>query len=53
MAEVVERLVTVARPVEIRYALTPIGAKLEPVLDAVLLWSQDWAAAHEAGRIDP
>ncbi|GAB2532978.1 winged helix-turn-helix transcriptional regulator [Nocardia heshunensis] len=45
-AEVVERLVTVARPVEVRYALTPVGTKLEPVLDAVLTWSREWAAAH-------
>jgi DNA-binding HxlR family transcriptional regulator len=51
-AEVVERLVTVARPVEVRYALTPIGRKLEPVLDAVLEWSVNWAAHQKdkAGR---
>ncbi|MEV6322878.1 winged helix-turn-helix transcriptional regulator [Nocardia sp. NPDC051787] len=47
-AEVVERVVTVARPVEVRYALTPIGRELEPVLDAVLAWSVNWAA-HQAG----
>ncbi|MEC3951993.1 helix-turn-helix domain-containing protein [Nocardia sp. CDC153] len=45
-AEVVERQITVARPVEIRYALTPVGTKLEPVLDAVRTWSKEWAAAH-------
>jgi len=48
-AEVVERLITVARPVEIRYALTAIGCRLEPVLDAVRTWSVDWAA-HQAAK---
>lgn len=47
-AEIVERVVTVARPVAVRYALTPIGRKLEPVLDAVLAWSVDWAAYQAA-----
>lgn len=47
-AEVVERQVTVARPVEIRYTLTPIGTTLEPVLAAVLTWSKEWAAAHRS-----
>lgn len=50
-AEVVERRVTLARPVEIRYALTPIGAELEPVLDAVYAWSAEWAAAHPGARV--
>ncbi|MBL7502651.1 helix-turn-helix transcriptional regulator [Frankia sp. CNm7] len=48
-AEVVERAVTVARPVEVRYALTAIGRRLEPVLDAVRAWSVDWAA-HQAAK---
>ncbi|MBL7494293.1 helix-turn-helix transcriptional regulator [Frankia sp. AgB1.9] len=48
-AEVLEREVTVARPVEVRYTLTDIGRRLEPVLDAVRVWSVDWAA-HQASR---
>ena len=48
-AEVVERVVTVARPVEVRYALTDIGRRLEPVLNAVRAWSVDWAA-HQAAK---
>ncbi|MCK9878698.1 helix-turn-helix transcriptional regulator [Frankia sp. Ag45/Mut15] len=48
-AEVVERTVTVARPVEVRYGLTEIGYRLRPVLDAVRAWSVDWSA-HQAAR---
>lgn len=47
-AGVVSRDVVVARPVEIRYSLTSIGAALSPVLDAVAEWSTVWAA-NEAG----
>jgi DNA-binding HxlR family transcriptional regulator len=49
LAGVVERVVTVARPVEVRYTLTGIGSRLGPVLDAVKAWSADWAA-HQAGE---
>jgi DNA-binding HxlR family transcriptional regulator len=51
LAGVVERVVTVARPVEVRYALTSIGGRLGPVLDAVATWSVDWAA-HQAANVD-
>jgi DNA-binding HxlR family transcriptional regulator len=50
LAGVVERVVTVARPVEVRYTLTGIGSRLGPVLDAVKAWSADWAA-HQAGEL--
>jgi DNA-binding HxlR family transcriptional regulator len=49
LAGVVERAVTVARPVEVRYTLTDIGGRLGPVLDAVKAWSVDWAA-HQAAK---
>lgn len=42
-AGVVERTVTMTRPVEVRYQLTAVGERLAPVLDAVAAWSQDWA----------
>lgn len=47
-AGIVERLVTIARPVEVRYTLTNIGDRLGPVLDAVASWSADWATHRPA-----
>lgn len=42
-AGVVERLVVDERPVQVTYALTPIGTRLSPVLAAVAQWSNEWA----------
>ena len=43
-AGIVERTVTIGRPVEIRYQLTDIGERLSPVFDAVATWGANWSA---------
>jgi len=47
-ADIVERVVTVGRPVEIRYQLTAIGEQLAPVFDAVASWGASWSAQRPA-----
>ncbi|MFI1016397.1 winged helix-turn-helix transcriptional regulator [Streptomyces sp. NPDC020965] len=47
-AGIVERIVTVGRPVEIRYQLTDIGTRLAPVFDAVESWGAAWSAGRPA-----
>ena len=47
-AGIVDRVVTVGRPVEIRYRLTDIGEQLAPVFDAVLSWGAVWSARQAA-----
>jgi DNA-binding HxlR family transcriptional regulator len=42
-AGVVERSVAGERPVQVTYALTPVGTRLAPVLLAVAEWSNEWA----------
>ncbi|MTD59587.1 winged helix-turn-helix transcriptional regulator [Amycolatopsis pithecellobii] len=46
-AAVVKRIVTDQRPVQVTYALTPIGSQLSPVLTAVADWSVQWAERDE------
>ena len=41
---IVSREVLTTRPVEIRYALTGVGERLGPILDAVAVWSNAWAS---------
>jgi DNA-binding HxlR family transcriptional regulator len=43
-AGLVDRSVSSDRPVQVSYALTGIGKRLGPVLDAVASWGADWAA---------
>lgn len=47
-AGIVSREVIDGRPVEIRYAVTELGARLAPILDAIAAWGDAWAS--EAGR---
>ena len=42
-AGVAVRVVADQRPVQITFALTPVGMRLAPVLAAVADWSNDWA----------
>lgn len=42
-AGVVERVVIDQRPVQVTYGLTPVGARLSPILTAVAQWSNEWA----------
>jgi DNA-binding HxlR family transcriptional regulator len=49
-ADVVERVVTDDRPVQVSYRLTPVGERLAPVLEAVAQWGHDWAAERDAER---
>ena len=46
-AGLVDRSVSSGRPVQVSYALTAIGERLGPVLNAIASWGADWAA--EAG----
>ena len=43
----VSRAVGAARPIEVHYALTDIGAQLAPVLQAVGKWARRWAGNRE------
>lgn len=52
-AGIVTREVIDGRPVEIRYALTEIGAQLAPILNAISDWGDRWArATGQAGATD-
>lgn len=53
-AGIVSRIVSVGRPVEVRYSPTAVGVGLVPVFDAIAAWSTDWAreAAIEGGAND-
>jgi len=41
-AGIVERRVIASSPVRVEYQLTQMGRELEPVLDAVIVWSHRW-----------
>ena len=41
-AGILDRLVAPTGPVSVEYRLTPKGAELAPVLDALLTWSHQW-----------
>lgn len=45
-AGIVVRDVSSARPIEVYYELTNVGAQLLPVLDAIADWSNIWAQAR-------
>ncbi|GAA0984847.1 transcriptional regulator YodB [Acrocarpospora macrocephala] len=45
-AGIVVREVGTDRPVQVVYALTDVGRRLSPVLDAVAEWSNEWAASR-------
>lgn len=51
-AAVLERRVSASRPVQVRYALTPIGLQLAPILTAIAEWGHDWATLTEP-ELDP
>jgi DNA-binding HxlR family transcriptional regulator len=44
------RSVTVAVPVRVEYALTPLGASLLPLVDALKMWSQEHIKEIEGCR---
>lgn len=45
-AAIVERVVDATTPVNVRYQLTPKGRALEPVLQALSRWAQDWEGSQ-------
>ena len=44
---IVERRVFTGRPVQVEYALTPKGADLRPVLEAIQRWADTWVTVEE------
>jgi DNA-binding HxlR family transcriptional regulator len=42
----IAREVLHARPLAVRYAITPLGASLQGVADALYAWGDDWLRAH-------
>jgi len=48
-AGIVLREVSSARPIEVHYELTNVGAQLLPVLDAIADWSNIWARERSGG----
>lgn len=51
-AGIVDRQVIAASPVRVEYQLTQMGRELEPVLDAVIVWSHRWIPVPVDGEDD-
>lgn len=49
-AALVVRSISQTRPIEVRYALTEIGAQLSPVLAAIGQWGAAWDVAVAGGE---
>jgi DNA-binding HxlR family transcriptional regulator len=47
---VVERHIDPGPPVKVEYTLTPMGRSLEPALDALRAWAQNWLTHDQARR---
>ncbi len=49
-AAIVERVVEASTPVNVRYQLTAKGRALEPVLNALSVWAQEWNGSSLPSR---
>jgi DNA-binding HxlR family transcriptional regulator len=47
---VVERHIDPGPPVKVEYMLTPMGRSLEPALNALRAWAQNWLTQDQARR---